>query len=113
MSESNDLDFHNQKLNPMNNASRRELPCSINRLSQWFQSWPFSNCKFNDNDVYVNRDEDDFDDDVDDDSDDDDSDRDYDVDDDIDIDSDDDYGDDNDVDDEMMRLMWRWWSWWW
>ncbi len=29
MSESNDLVFHNQKLSPMNNASRRELPSSI------------------------------------------------------------------------------------
>jgi hypothetical protein len=26
MSESNDLVFHNQRLSPMNNASRRELP---------------------------------------------------------------------------------------
>ena len=71
-----------------------------------YQSWTFSNCKFNDNDdddVYVNRDEDYVDDDVDDDdsddddSDDDDSDSDDDVDDDVD--------EDIDSDDVVMIIM--------
>ena len=74
-----------------------------------YQSWTFSNCKFNDNDdvdVYVNRDEDDVDDDVDDDDSDDDDASDDDVDDDVDedIDSDNDDGDDNDVDVEVMMM---------
>ena len=74
-----------------------------------YQSWTFSNCKFNDNDdddVYVNRDEDYFDDDVDDDDSDDDDSDDDDVDDDVDedIDSDDDDGGDNDFDVEVMMM---------
>ena len=57
-----------------------------------YQSWTFSNCKFNDNDdddvdVYVNRDEDYVDDDVDDD------------------DSDDDDASDDDVDDDASVAM--------
>ena len=98
MSESNDLVFHNQRLSPMNNGSRRELPSSIPIMD-------FSNCKFNDDDddddVYVNRDEDYVDDDVhDDDSDDDDSD-----DDDSDDDVDDDVDEDIDSDDVVMIIM--------
>ena len=60
---------------------------AVERNLALYQSWTLSNYKFNDNDdddVYVNRDEDDFDDDVDDDDSDDDSDSYDDVDDDVD-----------------------------
>ena len=92
MSESNDLVFHNQRF--------RLIMLAVESYLARYQSWTFSNCKFNDNDdddVYVNRDEDYFDDDVDDDGDDDDSDSDDDVDDDVD--------EDIDSDDVVMIIM--------